>query len=234
MEGFHFGIPLFMKHHIMNNNKESVKVTLLHEVMNRKDDKGNFVLTPLLYTDDHLEPYIGERTVRYHYYKHLQAYIYKVNVLKAKAKGIVPNDASIENIIEAETRGSLFNNASQVFNHYFYFEQLNPKGAKEPMPKMKYLIENEYGTWDKLKAQITDAAMSIFGSGWVFLTRAKNGAFSIHSYVGTGTPLTENMLIALDVWEHAYYLDYQNDRKLYIERFFEAIDWSVIEKRLII
>ena len=232
MEGFHFGIPLFMKHHIMNNNKESVKVTVLHEVMNRKDDKGNFVLTPLLYTDDHLEPYIGERTVRYHYYKHLQAYIDKVNVLKAKAKGIVPNDASIENIIEAETRGSLFNNASQVFNHYFYFEQLNPKGAKEPMPKMKYLIENEYGTWDRLKAQITDVAMSLFGSGWVFLTRAKNGAFSIHSYVGTGTPLTENMLIALDVWEHAYYLDYQNDRKLYIERFFEAIDWSVIEKRL--
>ena len=214
------------------DNKESIKTISLHEVMNRKNDKGNFVLTPLLYTDDHLEPYIGERTVRYHYYKHLQAYIDKVNVLKAK--GVVPNDASIENIIEAETRGSLFNNASQVFNHYFYFEQLNPKGAKEPMPKMKYLIENEYGTWDKLKAQITDVAMSLFGSGWVFLTRAKNGAFSIYSYVGTGTPLTENMLIALDVWEHAYYLDYQNDRKLYIERFFEAIDWSVIEKRLII
>lgn len=218
----------------MNNNKEDIKITLLHEVINRKDAKGNFILTPLPYTDDHLEPYIGERTVRYHYYRHLQAYIDKVNVLKAKAKGIVPNDASIENIIEAETRGSLFNNASQVFNHYFYFEQLNPKGVKEPMPKMKYLIENEYGTWDKLKAQIADVAMSLFGSGWVFLTRAKNGALSIHSYVGTGTPLTENMLIALDVWEHAYYLDYQNDRNLYIERFFEAIDWSVVEKRLTI
>ena len=100
------------------------------------------------------------------------------------------------------------------------------------MPKMKYLIENEYGTWDKLKAQITDEAMSLFGSGWVFLTRTKNGAFGIHSYVGTGTPLTENMLIALDVWEHAYYLDYQNNRKMYIEEFFKLIDWEVVERRL--
>lgn len=201
-----------------------------HEMINKKDDEGNFVLAPLPYTDDHLEPYIGERTVRYHYYKHLQAYINTINVLKAK--GIVPNDASIENLIETETRGSLFNNASQMFNHYFYFEQLNPKGVKEPMPKMKYLIENEYGTWDKLKAQITDEAMSLFGSGWVFLTRTKNEAFGIHSYVGTGTPLTESMLIALDVWEHAYYLDYQNNRKMYIEEFFKLIDWEVVEKRL--
>ena len=201
-----------------------------HEMINKKDDEGNFILAPLPYTDDHLEPYIGERTVRYHYYKHLQAYINTINVLKAK--GIVPNDASIENLIETETRGSLFNNASQMFNHYFYFEQFNPKGVKEPMPKMKYLIENEYGTWDKLKAQITDEAMSLFGSGWVFLTRTKNGTFGIHSYVGTGTPLTENMLIALDVWEHAYYLDYQNNRKMYIEEFFKLIDWEVIERRL--
>lgn len=201
----------------------------LSEVMNRKDSEGNFVLSPLPYTDDHLEPYIGERTVRYHYYKHLQAYISKVNSLKN------PNyDRSIEEIIRFNEirQNSLYNNASQVFNHYFYFEQLNPKGVKEPMPKMKWLIENEYGTWDRLKFAITDVAMSIFGSGWVFLTRAKNGAFSIHRHTGTGTPFTEKMLIALDVWEHAYYLDYQNDRKAYIDNFFEAIDWSVIENRL--
>lgn len=214
-------------------NKQEPTKTSLHEVMNRKNDKGNFVLTPLPYTDDHLEPYIGTRTVRFHYWKHLRAYIDKVNALK---ENLLPS-VTIEDIIKTkEVQGSsLYNNASQVFNHYFYFEQLNPKGSKKPLPIMWSLIEKHYGSWDNLKSKIVTAGMDIFGSGWVFLTTDRERkTLWIRSFMGTGTPKGEYEfpLLALDVWEHAYYLDYQNDRKLYIERFFETLDWSVIERRL--
>ena len=201
--------------------------------MNRKDGEGNFVLSSLSYTDDHLEPYIGERTVRFHYGKHLKAYIDKVNSLKRTG---YPKGVTIEELIKSNERfdNPLYRNASQVYNHYFYFEQLNPKGTRQPMPLMKRLIENHYGTWDNLKSQIMNAGMSVFGSGWVFLTTDRHrNTLWIRPFVGTHTPRTEIMVLALDVWEHAYYLDYQNDRAKYIENFFGAIDWSVIENRII-
>lgn len=212
----------------MDDNKE--KTISLHEVMNRKDDKGNFVLTPLPYTDDHLEPFIGGRTVKFHYYKHLQAYIDKVNTLKAE----YPADVTIEKIIScARDYTSLYQNASQVFNHYFYFEQFNPKGSKQPLHNMQDLIKRHYGTLDSLINRIVKVGMGVFGSGWVFLTTDwERKCLWIRPYEGSKTPIKETPIFALDVWEHAYYLDYQNDRKLYIERLFEAIDWSVIEKRL--
>ena len=98
---------------------------------------------------------------------------------------------------------------------------------------MGSLIEEHYGTWDNLKSRIIEVGMNVFGSGWVFLTTDKERKFLwIRSFTGTGTPIIEILLLALDVWEHAYYLDYQNDRKKYIENFFEAIDWEVIERRL--
>jgi Fe-Mn family superoxide dismutase len=129
-------------------DKDFIRSTSLYEGMNQKDDKGNFLLAPLPYTDDHLEPYIGTRTVRFHYWKHIRAYIDKVNALKGK----FPADTTIEKIIREEGNthyGSpLYNNASQVFNHYFYFEQLNPKGANQPLPMMGSLIEEHYGTWE--------------------------------------------------------------------------------------
>lgn len=204
----------------------------LHEVMNRKDAEGNFILTPLPYTDDHLEPFIGTRTVRFHYWNHLGAYIDRVN----KLKGRVSID-SIEDIISKEAKinpGSpLYNNASQVFNHYFYFEQLNPKGIGHPLPMMRHLIEKYYRTWDNLKSYMVEAAMSVFGSGWVYLTTDKEGkSLWIRTFTGTFTPIIEVPLLALDVWEHAYYLDYQDNRRLYVERLFELIDWLIIEKRL--
>lgn len=199
-----------------------------HEVINKKDDEGNFILAPLSYTDDHLEPYIGARTVRFHYRKHLRTYIDKVNSLK----GLFPKKASIEGIIRSCYGGPLYRNASQVFNHYFYFEQFNPKGVKHPLPMVRHLIERYYGSFSNLKSQIIAAGMDIFGSGWVFLTTDTNKEYLwIRSFSGTGTPITEIPLLALDVWEHAYYLDYQNDRKTYIERFFELIDWEVVERR---
>ena len=144
---------------------------------------------PLPYTDDHLEPYIGERTVRYHYYRHLQAYIDKVNAL---AKEDFPGNSTIEDIIRT-SYGPLFDNASQVFNHYFYFEQINPEGIKQPMPMMEHLIEKHYGSLGKLKAQLLDAGMSIFGSGWVFLTTDQSkSTLWVRPFVGTDTPLVNS------------------------------------------
>lgn len=202
----------------------------LHDVINKKDNKGNFILSPLPYTDDHLEPYIGERTVRFHYWKHLKAYIDKVNSLK----GRYSPDITIEELIRdnENLNNPLYKNATQVHNHYFYFEQLNPNGIHVPMSRMQSIIERERGSWDKLKSEITDRAMNIFGSGWVFLVLTKSGRLSIMSYTDSGTPRNVTRLLALDVWEHAYYLDYQNDRKMYIESFFKAIDWCVVERRL--
>ena len=214
----------------MNYNRE-LKFHPLSEIINRKDDKGNFVLTPLSYTDDHLEPFIGERTVRYHYYGHLQAYIDKVNSLK----GEYPAGVTIEDILTS-SKGStdLYRNASQVFNHYFYFEQFNPKGAKEPLPVTLELIKRHYGSWNNLKSQIVRAGMDMFGSGWAFLTTDKERkCLWARLFSGTGTPLKfEIPILALDVWEHAYYLDVQNKRNAYIHNFFDLIDWSIIEMRL--
>lgn len=209
-------------------NGEPIEKTSLHEAINRKDDKGNFILSPLPYADDYLEPYIGSRTVEFHYSKHLSAYINKVNSLK----GEYP-DNTIEELIEHNYTSVLYNNASQVFNHYFYFEQLNPKGAKQLLPAMGRLVESNFGSLDNLKSQMTDAGLSLFGSGWVYLTTDKDRkSLWIKSFTGAGTPIDEIPLLTIDVWEHAYYLDYQNDRKMYIEKFFEAIDWAVVEKRL--
>lgn len=202
----------------------------MNEVMNVKDEKGNFVFSPLPHAENYLEPFIGERTVQFHYGKHLKAYVDKVNALK----GDYPVDVTIEKLIsDNRAKGNgLFLNASQVFNHYFYFEQLNLDGTKEPMPKTKALIEGTFGSLDKLKSEMTDKGLALFGSGWIYLTKAEDGSLVLHSYTGTDTPVEENMLIALDVWEHAYYLDTQNDRKKYIENFFNALDWSVVEERV--
>lgn len=201
----------------------------LHKVINRKDEEGKFILSPLLYTDNYLEPYIGERTVRFHYWKHLKGYIDKVNSLLDEN-----THQTIEDILqEKDYFTPLYRNASQVYNHYLYFEQLSHKGAKQPLYMMRELIKEHFGSFEMLKNSLLEAGLHIFGSGWVFLlTNSAMNNLHISPYTGTFTPVSEIPLLALDVWEHAYYLDYQNDRKLYIEQLFEAIDWSIVEKRL--
>ena len=202
----------------------------LHNVMNRKNAKGDFVLGPLPYTDDYLEPFIGERTIRYHYWGHLKAYIEAVNRLKTSS----PQESlTIEELIKCNEPfdNAIYRNASQVYNHYLYFAQLNSRGNKRPMARTLRLIEGTFGSFDKMKASIAEAAMSIFGSGWVFLVAHNDNTLEIVTHTGTGTPRNCTILIALDMWEHAYYLDYHNHKAKYIEQFFAAIDWSVVERR---
>lgn len=201
------------------------------EILNSKDDKGNFVLSPLPYSNSSLEPLISEKTLQFHYGKHLPAYISKVNELKT---GFAP-EVTIEELIKISAQDNnkgLFNNASQVFNHYFYFLQFNPSGSKEPLPRMKKLIDEAFGSFEEFKAALTDAGLKVFGSGWVYISENAEGKLVMESFSGAGTPLDKKPLLTLDVWEHAYYLDTQNDRKKYIGNFLDAVDWAVIESRL--
>lgn len=191
-------------------------------VINTRDERGSFLLSPLLRTDDYLEPYIGARSVRFHYYKHLKTYIDNVNSLKVDA------ESTIEGIL-SQSNGALYNNASQVYNHYLYFEQLNTEGVPFPLPNTLRLLKDSGFDFMSFKHKIIESGMNVFGSGWVFAV-IDGSKVSIESYVGTFTP-NKKILLALDVWEHAYYLDYQNDRKHYIENFLNALDWAVVEER---
>ncbi|MGM9774032.1 MAG: superoxide dismutase [Candidatus Egerieousia sp.] len=199
------------------------------ELLNKKDESGNFILSELSYANYALEPLISERTLNFHYGKHLQAYISKVNELKKD----FPADVTIEDLIKASgDNKALFNNASQVYNHYFYFEQFDLKGEHKPTGRIAKLIDERFGNFDAFKKELVDAGLKVFGSGWVYLSESSDGKLIMESFSGAGTPLDKKPLLTLDVWEHAYYLDTQNDRKKYIENFLEAVDWNIIEKRL--
>lgn len=196
----------------------------LSSIINTKDENGNFVLNKDLQLSL-FEPFISKETVYFHYYRHLSNYIDKVNDLKN-------TDDTIENIILKEKSGPLYNNASQVYNHYFYFDQFNINGFHKPFNNISNLINDQFGSFENFQKDFINTGLNVFGSGWVFLVLETN-SLKIKSYIGTGTPLTNcKPLIALDVWEHAYCLDHLNNRENYIKSFFKIIDWEIIENRL--
>ena len=188
-----------------------------------------FELPELPYEKNALEPYISEKTLEYHYGKHHQAYVKKVN---DQAKGTPFEEASLEEIIK-KADGGVFNNGAQVWNHTFYFMQFSPNGVREPLGEIKDAIENKYGSFDKFKEEFSNAATSLFGSGWAWLVKNKNGDLEIVQTANAGNPLRDGKtpLLTCDVWEHAYYLDKQNARPKYIGDFWKVIDWNVIAER---
>ncbi|HKL31850.1 MAG TPA: superoxide dismutase [Tangfeifania sp.] len=188
-----------------------------------------FELPELPYGKDALEPYISEKTLEYHYGKHHQAYVNKVN---DQAKGTEFENASLEEIIK-KADGGVFNNGAQVWNHTFYFMQFSPNGVREPLGELKDAIENKFGSFDKFKEEFSNAAATLFGSGWAWLVKDENGELEIVQTANAGNPLQESKtpLLTCDVWEHAYYLDKQNARPKYIEDFWNVLDWNVIAER---
>lgn len=188
-----------------------------------------FLLTPLPYDAAALEPYISEQTLHYHHDKHLAGYVNKLNELIA---GTRFEGMPLEQII-CQSNGPVFNNAAQVWNHEFYFNQFSPTPAKEPKGMLKAAIEESFGGEEALKEKMTKEAMALFGSGWVWLATNEKGELCIVSKQNAGTPLTEGLhpLIAIDVWEHAYYIDHRNARADAIKGFWEVLDWDVIDKR---
>jgi Fe-Mn family superoxide dismutase len=176
-----------------------------------------------------LEPYISERTLEFHYGKHHQAYVDNINKLVV---GTPFENASLEAIIK-DAQGPVFNNGAQVWNHSFYFSGFNPKGGGQPGGRLLQEIGKAFGSFAGFKEQFSKAAATLFGSGWAWLVKDQKGALSIVQESNAGNPIRGGFIPVLtcDVWEHAYYLDYQNRRPAYVEAYWNIVDWEVASQR---
>jgi superoxide dismutase, Fe-Mn family len=190
-----------------------------------------FELPHLPYDKSGLEPYISSRTIEFHHGKHHQAYVTNLNNLLDESKY---KDADLETIIKL-SEGPVFNNAAQAWNHKFYFESFKPGSIMTLNGPFAELLTDSFGSVSFFKETFTKAATTLFGSGWVWLVRNPRGSMEILQESNAGNPLRKGLmpLLTCDVWEHAYYLDYQNRRADYIEAFWNLIDWELIEKRYI-
>jgi Fe-Mn family superoxide dismutase len=183
----------------------------------------------LPYAVDALQPYISRNTIDYHYGKHESNYI---NTLNALIEGTEFENMSLEDII-VKSEGKIFNNASQAWNHIFYFFQFSPEGLKEPTGKLREKIDATFGSFDEFKRQFEEKGATLFGSGWVWLSADKNGNLHITQSPNAGNPMTEGLrpILTFDVWEHAYYLDYQNRRADYLKQLWNIVDWDIVSMR---
>ena len=188
-----------------------------------------FTLPPLPYKKDALAPHISAETIEYHYGKHHQAYVNKLNDL---IKGTeFENVNSLEDIIK-KASGGIFNNAAQIWNHSFYWQCLTPKAT--PMPDvLKQALTQIFGSVDQFKTSFIEKAMGNFGSGWTWLVKNTAGSLEIVNTSNANNPLTDNKtpLLTCDVWEHAYYIDYRNARAKYLENFWELINWNFVHDK---
>ncbi|MFO7371342.1 MAG: superoxide dismutase [Bacteroidales bacterium] len=188
-----------------------------------------FELPKLPYAADALEPFISKQTIDFHYGKHHQAYVNNLNNL---VPGTPFENASLEKIV-SEADGGIFNNGAQVWNHTFYFESFSPSGSREPSGALAVAIDSAFGSFAAFKEQFTKSAVTLFGSGWAWLVKKPDGSLGIIQEPNAGNPLRKGLtpLLTCDVWEHAYYLDYQNKRPDYLQAFWNILDWGVISKR---
>lgn len=186
-------------------------------------------LPDLPYPLDALEPYISKQTLSYHYGKHHAAYVDKLN----KAVDDTPFSGKPLEEIVATAQGPMFNNAAQAWNHTFYWQCLTPNGGDEPKNKIIREIEGEFGSLHEFKQRFTDAATSLFGSGWTWLIIGENGKLEILNTQNADTPIRHGQtpLLTCDVWEHAYYLDYQNARPDYLEAFWKLVNWEFVNEQ---
>lgn len=188
-----------------------------------------FTQPRLPYDNSALQPVISSTTIDYHYGKHEKAYIDNLNKL---IEGTDYADMALEEIIR-KSDGALFNNASQAWNHIFYFFQFAPDGLKEPSGKLREQIEKQFGSIEDFKKQFEDAGVKLFGSGWVWLSCDDAGTLYITQGGNAENPMTKGLrpILTFDVWEHAYYLDYQNLRGEYLKKLWDIVDWDVIDMR---
>ena len=189
-----------------------------------------FTLIDLPYAENALEPVISARTISFHHGKHLQGYVDNLNKLIA---GTEFEGMELEGIV-AKADGAIFNNAGQILNHNLYFTQFCA-GGSEPDGESALLkqIVSQWGTLDAFKAEFAAKGAGLFGSGWVWLAAAPGGALAITQEPGAGNPVTRGLrpILTFDVWEHAYYLDYQNRRPAHLAELWKIVDWSVLESR---
>ena len=198
-----------------------------------------FELIQLPYAPDALAPVISAETIGYHHGKHLQGYVDNLNKLIA---GTEFASMSLEEIIVATALRApagpltaVFNNAGQILNHNLYFTQFRPADSvvSDPTGHLEEQIVKQWGSLETFKADFVAKGVSLFGSGWVWLSAASDGSLVITQEPGANNPITKGLkpLLTFDVWEHAYYLDYQNRRAAHLEALWRIVDWSVVEKR---
>ena len=192
-----------------------------------------FTLIELPYAKDGLAPVISAQTLEFHHGKHLQGYVDNLNKLIA---GTPFEEMWLEEIVRQST-GGMFNNAGQILNHNLYFAQFGPAAtvAKAPTGALAEQIVKQWGSLDAFKAEFESKGVTLFGSGWVWLSAQEDGTLVITQEPGASNPVTEGLkpLLTFDVWEHAYYLDYQNRRAAHLSALWQIVDWRVIESRYV-
>ncbi len=189
----------------------------------------SITMPTLPYATNALEPVISEQTVNFHYGKHLQNY---VNTLNTLIQGTEFEGKSVEEIVKTAPDGPIFNNAGQTLNHTYYFLQFkSPVKGNEPTGKIAEALVRDFGSVENFKKEFSQAAATLFGSGWAWLSQDKDGKLVITKEANAGNPLRQgnNPLLGIDVWEHAYYLDYQNRRVDHLAALWDIIDWKVVE-----
>ena len=183
-------------------------------------------LPALPYAMDALAPHISAETLEFHYGKHHQTYVTKLN-------GLIPGtefeNMSLEDIV-GKSSGGVFNNAAQVWNHTFYWNCLSPNGGGAPNDKLASALQGSFGSVDAFKEQFTNSAVNNFGSGWTWLVQNSDGKLALENTSNAATPLTgaSTPLLTCDVWEHAYYIDYRNARPKYLDAFWNLVKWDFV------
>ena len=191
---------------------------------------GKFELMALPYAIDALEPVISKQTLEFHHGKHLAGY---VNNLNGMLPGSGFEDAALEEIV-LKAQGDMLNNAGQILNHNLYFGQFSaPKAENAPTGKLAEAIVRDFGSFEAFKEAFQKSGTTLFGSGWVWLSADKDGKLVITQETNAANPIQKGLkpLLTFDVWEHAYYLDYQNRRPEHLAALWQIIDWNVIEQR---
>lgn len=189
-----------------------------------------FTLPELPYAKDALVPHMSQETLEYHHGKHHNAYVNNLNNL---IKGTKHENMSLEEII-LSSEGPIFNNSAQIWNHTFFWKSLSPKGGGDATGAALEAITKEWGSFEKFKEEFTKSAVANFGAGWTWLVKNKDGKLAIVNTSNAQTPLTTGAtpLLTVDVWEHAYYIDYRNERPKFINGFWALANWDFVNKNL--
>ena len=188
----------------------------------------SFKQPDLPYDLNALAPFVSEEQMHYHYNKHHAAYFKKLNQL---VDGKPESELPLENVVKTSS-GGVFNNAAQAWNHTFFWHCMSPDGGGSRKGDLSKAIVRDFGSLENFMTKFSDAAATLFGSGWAWLAANKQGALEIMALSNADTPLKheKSAILTLDVWEHAYYIDYRNERPRFIEQFRDVINWDFAEK----
>ncbi len=205
-------------------------MTIFEPEIKKLSNMEKFTLMTLPYAQDALEPVISKETIGFHHGKHLAGYVNNLNVM---LEGSPLEGLPLEEIV-LKADGGVLNNSGQILNHEMYFEQFTGKpGKPAPAGKLAEAIERDFGSFEAFKEEFVKKGATLFGSGWVWLSADKDGKLVISQEANAANPIQKGLkpLLTFDVWEHAYYLDYQNRRPDHLAALWQIIDWNVIENR---